>query len=84
MKAWILAGILSLGFASSALAHCGSCGVEGDHSKKGGEVHAGAHCPMHGEKNAVLNEAAAALEASNPELASKLKDIATNCCGGHS
>lgn len=77
--------VLTLAIAGSAYAHCGKCGVEGDHKHVEGAAaaHSGAGCPMHGEKNATLTEASAALQASNPDLAKKLSDMAANCCGGH-
>lgn len=83
MKSVISAVVLSLAIATSAFAHCGKCGMEGEHKQEAGAAHSGVQCPMHGEKNAVLTEAAAALEGSNPELAAKLKDFAAKCCGGH-
>ena len=41
-----------------------------------------AMCPMSksGDNTSVLMEASAALEASNPELAAKVKAIADDCC----
>ena len=41
-----------------------------------------AMCPnaKSGDKASVLMDAATALEASNPELAAKVKAIADNCC----
>lgn len=86
MKKFIGVVVLSLALAGSAWAHCGMCGVGGEKAKghaAAGE-HAGASCPMHGEKNATLLEAAGELEVSKPELAAKLKDMAAHCCGSHS
>ncbi len=80
MKKLFAVMVLTLALAGSAFAHCGTCGV-GD--AKGGAAHSGAQCPMHGEKNAVLTEAAKALETSNPDLAAKLNDMSAKCCGGH-
>jgi hypothetical protein len=53
--------------AGSAFAMCGTCGVTCEHGKKG-------------DNASVLNEASAALESSNPELAGKVKAIADKCC----
>lgn len=73
--------VLTLAIAGSAYAHCGKCGGEADHKHaEGAAAHSGAGCPMHGDKNATLTEASAALQASNPDLAAKVKSIAENCC----
>ncbi len=84
MKLGLMTGIVSLMLTSTAFAHCGHCGKEAQgHAEGGAQIHAGAQCPMHGEKNAVLLEAAKALETSNPDLAGKLNAMAASCCGGH-
>ena len=72
--------VLSLVLAGHVYAHCGTCGVG---EPKHAAAHSGAYCPMHGEKNAVLMDAAEALESSNPDLSAKLNDMASNCCSGH-
>ncbi len=84
MKRVMIAGIVSLLVASPAFANCGHCGKGAQGQTAGAEeVHAGAQCSLHGEKNAVLLDAAKALETSHPELAGKLKDLAAHCCGEH-
>ena len=85
MKSLFGVVVLSLALVGSALAHCGKCGMEGEHShaaedKAAAAVHSGEKCPMHAEKNATLLEAATALEASNAALSAKLKDLAAKCC----
>lgn len=82
MKRVVIAGIVSLLLASPALANCGHCDLDKAKAHADG-AHAGAQCPMHGDKNAVLLDAAKALETSHPELAGKLKDLAAHCCGEH-
>ncbi len=82
MKTLLLAGLLSLSLVAPVYAGCGACGM--DHGKESDAgTHAGKMCPMHGEKNATLIEAADALEKSHPELAKELKHMADHCCGGH-
>lgn len=68
MKKWISMLALMLALATPVLAE---------------DAHSGAQCPMHGEKNAILTEAATALEGTNADLAAKLKDLAATCCGKH-
>lgn len=86
MKVAIFAGLLSLAMISPVYAGCGMCGDDKPHDKHDSAEHAahsGKMCPMHGEKNEVLLEAAKELKKSNPELASELEAMAKNCCGGH-
>lgn len=84
MKLGLIVGIVSLMLASPAFANCGHCDKDAHGHKEGAaEVHTGVQCPMHAEKNAVLLDAAKALETSNPGLAGKLKAMAANCCEGH-
>ncbi len=81
MKKLFAVALLSLVLAGQVYAHCGKCGVEG--GKDAAAAHSGKQCPMHAEKNAVLSEAAKALETSKPDLSAKLNDMASKCCSGH-
>lgn len=84
-----------LALSMPAFAHCGKCGMDGDHAAEAAAAapadaaavapaaeaaHMGANCPMHAEKNKVLLDAAKALEGTNADLAAKLKDLAAKCC----
>ena len=85
----MIAGLMVLALSVPAFAHCGKCGMDGDHAAEAAAAapaeatataHAGADCPMHAEKNKVLLDAAKALEGTNADLAAKLKDLAAKCC----
>lgn len=75
---WLLIFFLTAGFQGTAAAHCGKCGMEGDHHAEEAKTGSGFEAMLKKieARSASLDKAAEALQASNPELAGELRAYA--------